>query len=552
MKKLTLKEFVDRSNEIFLNKYNYEFSIYLGRKSKLKIVCPDHGEFEQTPDKHLSGQSGCKGCKSINLGDSKRSNNKDFIENSIHIHGDTYNYSKVDYVRALDKVTIGCSIHGDFEQAPSKHLSGQGCPNCKGLKLREIFSSTKENFIEKAEIAHPGLYDYSKIEYINSKTEVEIFCKKHSEYFWKTPDLVLRPQGCPTCSRETQSLNSMRSVEDTIKLAGLVHGGVYDYSKVSLTACVNKVEVICKLHGGFLVTMDNHLNAKSGCPKCSHIVSKKQMELSEYIQSLGFDIVENHKLKNNTEIDIFIPSLGIGLEFNGLYWHSENYKPPNYHLVKTTVAKSEGIRLIHIWEDEWVLHKNKTKNFLSNLLGKSKLKYGARQGIVRNIDWKVCSEFLNTNHLQGSCAPTSMCYGLFIKELLVSIMCFTSSTVTTGEVELIRFCSLGNVRGGFSKLLSYFLSLKLPYSKIVSFSEKRWSLGGVYSLAGFTREGSTPPAYWWCKGIDRYHRRGFQHKYLVSKLKIYNPDMSESDNCKANGFFKVWDCGKDKWSLQIK
>lgn len=551
MKKLTLEEFTERSKEIFSNKYDYSSSVYSSRKIKLKIVCPDHGEFEQTPDKHLSGQSGCKGCKSINLGNSRKSSIDEFLEKAIKIHGDTYDYSKTNYVKALDKIIIICRHHGDFEQAASKHLMGQGCPRCKGSKLRDIFALTKNVFLERAEELHKNLYDYSEVKYVNYKTPVKIFCNKHHEYFWKSPGDLLKPQGCPKCSNEKQSLNSIRSVSDTIRLASLIHGNTYDYSKVELASCKNEVTVICKFHGEFSVTMDNHLNAKSGCPKCSHIVSKKQIELSEYVISLGFEILENYKLKNNTEIDIFIPSLNIGLEFNGLYWHSENYKPPAYHLNKSNNSNAEGIRLVHIWEDEWVLHKDKTKAFLSNLLGKSTLKYNARQGFIQEISWDICSEFLNSNHLQNACAPTSMCYGLYIKNTLISVMCFTSSTVKTGEVELIRFCSLGNVRGGFSKLLKYFINLKLPYNSIISFSEKRWSLGQVYSASGFTKEGETPPAYWWCKGIDRYHRRGFQHRYLSSKLKVYDPSLSESENCKANGFFKVWDCGKDKWILQI-
>jgi hypothetical protein len=479
--------------------------------------------------------------------------NEEFQLRSIRAHpeGSGVSRPRMVYVNAKTPVCITCDVHNeDFYQLPSKHIAGQGCPKCKGAKLRLAFVSSKEVFVSKAELKHPGLNTYDLVEYVNSKTKVKILCLNHNTYYLKTPEKHLSGQGCPSCAIESTPQCVSRPLPLTLELAYALGLNNIDYSKVTEVTCKDKVVLTCSIHGDFLTTMDNHLNAGSSCPKCSHIVSKAQISLFKYIQSIKPDAVENKKLLDNTELDVFIPSLNLGFEYNGLYWHGEGKKDKGYHLRKTNQAESEGIRLVHIWEDEWQSNRSKVENLIASLTGLCKTTCGARECVTQAISWKVCSEFLQQNHLQGECAPTSMCYGLLKNSEVISVMCFTTSTVKNNEVELIRFCSSGNVPGGFSKLLKYFLSIT-NFDSVISFSDKRWSQGAIYSSRGFIKVGNTDPAYSWCKGMVRYHRRGFQHKYLASKLKVYDPNMSESKNCRANGYFKLWDCGKDKWELKI-
>ena len=481
-----------------------------------------------------------------------------FLEKSkeSHFSNTNLNYSKTVYVNALTKVTVTCTVegHGDFLQAPFKHMAGQDCPKCKGYKLKTHFVHDKTKFINNAFIIHFGKYGYGEVDYINTNTKVRIYCNVHTEHFLQTPAKHLTGQGCPKCSLENVPQCKPRLLADTISMAVAIHGNFYDYSKVVLTDCKSKVIIGCKrdtLHGEFQATMDNHIGAGSGCPKCTHIMSRAQQDLLKYVFGHRPDTISNKKLLDNTEVDIFIPSLNLAFEYNGIYWHGERYKNSSYHLKKTLQAESEGIRLIHIWEDEWILQRSKVENLVDNLLKICTVNYNARQGIVQKISWAVCSKFLIDNHLQGECAPTSMCYGLFIEEVLLSVMCFTTSTVPECSVELIRFCSKGNVRGGFSKILTYFIKNN-SFTSIVSFSDKRWSQGNIYKVHNFSKGIPTPPTYFWCKGINRFHKRGFQHKYLENKLEVYDPNLSESENCRANGYFKLWDCGKDKWILDLK
>jgi glutaredoxin len=185
--KLTKEEFVERSILVHGDWYDYNKVEYVNNRIKVLIICPDHGEFWQKPNKHLSGQ-GCPHC-----GD-KKLTKEEFVERSILVHGDWYDYSKVEYVNNRIKVCIICPIHGEFWQTPANHLSGYGCPHCANDKLK----LGKNIFVERSIEKHGVFYDYSKVEYINSKTKVLIICPIHGE-FWQTPGDHLSGSGCPYC-----------------------------------------------------------------------------------------------------------------------------------------------------------------------------------------------------------------------------------------------------------------------------------------------------------------------------------------------------------------
>ena len=185
-------EFIEEARKIHGNKYDYSKVNYVNGKTKVTIICPEHGEFEQTPSVHLLGCA-CPKCAI------KKNKNKlsltieQFIEKARKIHGNKYNYSKVNYVNAYTKVTIICPEHGEFEQTPSVHLLGCACPKCAGKNI------TKKDFIEKARKIHGDKYDYSKVNYVNSQTNVTIICPEHGEFEQK-PVNHLRFHGCPKCA----------------------------------------------------------------------------------------------------------------------------------------------------------------------------------------------------------------------------------------------------------------------------------------------------------------------------------------------------------------
>ena len=198
-KKKTLNEFITEANKIHGNKYDYSKVEYIDNKTKVCIICPEHGEFWQTPSGHLSGK-GCKLCGFEKMKNLQRFTREKFIEKAINKYGDKYDYSKVEYVNSQTPIMITCKIHGDFWMRPNDHLQGQECPKCKISKLREKFAFTKEQFINKARKTHGDKYNYSKVEYINNRTKVCIICPKHGE-FWQSPDKHLMGDNCPQCNR---------------------------------------------------------------------------------------------------------------------------------------------------------------------------------------------------------------------------------------------------------------------------------------------------------------------------------------------------------------
>ena len=202
-KRLTKNEFIHRAGKIHGNKYDYSEVEYENARTKVKIICPEHGEFWQTPDSHLSG-NGCVKC-----GGSDRKTTKDFVRDARKIHGDKYDYNKVNYVNAKTEVCIIYPGYGEFWQRPDHHLQGY-VPN----SLKRYFYS--EKFIRKAKEVHGEKYNYSKTEYVNIRTKLCIICPKHGE-FWQRPDTHLNGCGCPKCihkesSYEESFLNGLKNV----------------------------------------------------------------------------------------------------------------------------------------------------------------------------------------------------------------------------------------------------------------------------------------------------------------------------------------------------
>lgn len=189
-KKLTTEIFIQRSKLIHNDKYDYSKTIYTGIKKKLIITCPIHGDFTIRADQHSQRGDGCFKCGN-NMIDKAQ-----FVLEANKVHSNFYSYKKTNYINKEIKVVITCPIHGDFEQSPQKHLSGQKCPKCNGRL-------SKEEFISEANKIFNNKYDYSKIKFINMITKVEIICPKHGE-FWQTPSAHLkRIHGCPSCGYNT-------------------------------------------------------------------------------------------------------------------------------------------------------------------------------------------------------------------------------------------------------------------------------------------------------------------------------------------------------------
>ena len=289
----------------------------------------------------------------------------------------------------------------------------------------------------------------------------------------------------------------------------------------------------------------------TGCYPKMQAVSSKELDMLAYIKSIyPNDIKQNvRNILENKELDIYLPDKKLAFEFDGLYWHSELYKDKNYHLNKTEACRKKGIRLIHVFEDEWKYKGDIVKSRICGLLGLN-TRIFARKCDIREVNYNDSKAFLDMNHIQGNCMSTYR-YGLYYNNELVSIMTFGPSRFADGEYELIRFCNKLNVNviGGASKLFKYFLRNHAEYDHIVSYADRRWSVGNLYEKLGFELISETPPAYYYVKDDCRFNRIDFQKHKLVKAG--FDSKKTEHEIMLERKIYRIYDCGNLKYCYTV-
>ena len=286
-----------------------------------------------------------------------------FIQKAIKVHSSKYDYSKVKYFNSHTKVIIICKEHGDFSQKPYSHLANHGCPKCGSKLTGNKNLSDWEEILKKIIKIHKDRYDYSKYKFKGIKYKSTIICVIHGS-FQQSIEIHLQGYGCNKCS------GCEKTQEDFILECDKIHNSRYSYDKVNYIKAHSKVKIICSKHGVFTQTPHNHRKG-AGCPKCKVIISKGELELREFIISiLGLDkILPNDRVTIKPyEIDIYIPSLKLGFEYNGKYWHSLKFKELGHRERKTKMCRDVDVTLIHIEENSWLKNKTKTKEFILSKL----------------------------------------------------------------------------------------------------------------------------------------------------------------------------------------
>ncbi len=543
MKKKTTQDFINEAKCIHGDKYDYSLVSYVNNNTNVKIICPDHGVFEQLPIKHINGKNKCPNCAKIIVHNKQRKGLLNFIDEAKNIHGDRYDYSFVDYINNRTKIKIVCKVHGVFEQTVNNHLKGRGCKYCGGTSK---FDRTL--FIIKAKQIHGDKYDYSLVDYINNNTKVKIICPEHGIFEITPNNHTCKKYNCKKCSIDVYDTNSF------IFKSNEIYKNRYDYSLVNYKNNKTKVKIICPEHGEFEQSPMSHLTGHN-CKKCSNSgYSNQEKEIVKYIKSLGIDIEENNtSILNGKELDIYIPSHNLAIEYDGLYWHSELYKDSKYHLNKTIDCELKNIRLIHVFEDEWKYKKNIVKSRLKNILGLINNKIYARKCEIREVNSNDSKKFLNENHIQGT-SKSKIKIGLYYDGELVSLMTFGLGRVIMGgktnEWELTRFCNKldTNIIGGASKLLKYFIKNYKP-NRIISYADRRWSNGDLYDKLGFEFIHDSKPNYWYINNDIREYR----FKYRKSELIKFGYDSNKSE--KEIMFelkkYRIYDCGNKKYILNF-
>lgn len=547
---LSNDEFIKRAIKVHRNDYDYSLVEYKTAKTKIKIKCKKHNcVFEQIPSNHLSG-SGCPVCAEEKIQKAKFDDKKSFVEKAIKVHGDTYNYGEVIYRGSKENIKIICKAHGCFLQTPSNHLQGKGCPKCGGEKANEEKRYTTSYFIKESNKIHNGFYNYDNSIYTSFNDRIDIECPIHGVFSAHAGFHMNRGTGCPECGKEKSALSRTSNTEEFVEKALKRHNGFYKYSKVDYKNINLPVIITCPKHGDFKQKPSHHLQGK-GCTKCRSNKSKLERELYETILNHIKAESSNKKILDGYEIDIYVPEKKIGIEFDGLYFHSDAFVDKYYHVDKTKLAKEKGVTLIHVFEDEWRYKKSIVKSRLLNILGKTPNRIYGRNCEIKEVSSKDTTKFLNENHLQGT-AGAKVRIGLYYNDELVSLMTFGGLRInlgqkrTDGHYELTRFCNKinTNVIGGASKLFKYFVDNYSP-KQIISYADYRWSNGDMYEKLGFDFVKLTPPNYFYMKGRNRENRFKYRKSELVRMG--HDKDKTEKQIMEELGYKRIYDCGALKY-----
>lgn len=551
MSKLSESNFLERAREKHGDTYDYSEVRWVSSTDKVTIICPQHGRFSQTPTRHATAGQGCPRCRGQRAAKQTRKTTEDAIKDLIRVHGDKYDFSKVVYKGSKEKVEVVCPEHGSFWATPGNLINrASGCPGCRSAAISERSRIPEEVFIERFREAHGDRFQYIGVYYEDSVAFVDALCPIHGRFSQRAMDHQ-KGMGCKKC------VGVMYDTESFVEAANKVHGNRYDYSNVNYTGALTKVEILCKTHGPFHQTPNSHVSDGQGCRMCgSSGPSKGQLEIYEFVSQFA-NAELDARISGRKEVDILVKGKGLALEFDGLIWHSTKYGRKPFNIKeKNQVAKQAGIRLIHIFQDEWEFKRPIVEKTLKSFLGVDVKTYARSLGVVE-VGSAEAKKFYDTNHLQGGFSGPASHLGLFNKSGDM-VACMSLSRVTSirggpsnnEEYELRRYASTKTVVGGAAKLFSNFLR-KLNPSKVISYSDNRIFTGTMYQHLGFSKLSESTPDYYYVTSSSRkrHNKVKFQRKFLPELFgDRFDPSKSESENCEENGWFRLYDCGKTKWA----
>ena len=354
----SFEEFVKLARETHGDKYEYIEHTYVGMKSPMTIICPEHGEFRQDPYAHIHG-AGCAKCYGRYY--NKQEAQERFINRCKEVHGDKYDYSKTVYTGHHNKVTITChqldefgEEHGDFVQEAARHVNGAGCKKCAKQYM------DRDLFVKKANLMHDGFYTYDNAEYKNSATNVTITCPEHGDFTQEAARHV-NGFGCKKCSQTYMDRDLF------IKRANVIHDNYYSYDKCEYVNNHTKTTITCPEHGDFMQIPNSHLNGM-GCPLCktSHLERDIDRELKK-TGSLYIYQYRNKDIFKQQSLDFYFPALKLGIECQGEqhyianFFKSKGIEYAEEHLryirsldeKKRQVCEENGIELVYYMEKKF-------------------------------------------------------------------------------------------------------------------------------------------------------------------------------------------------------
>lgn len=276
----------------------------------------------------------------------------------------------------------------------------------------------------------------------------------------------------------------------------------------------------------------------------------QQKEIYDFIESLGIkNIIFNDRTAiKPKEIDIYLPDYNLGIEFNGMYFHAED---ENRHLIKYNLCKDQNIKLLQIWDTEWIQKQEIIKSIIKSNLKLNERIYARKCNIIQ-LDSNTYREFLENNHIQGN-VNSSIRYGLSYDDQLVAVIGFGKSRFNKKySHELLRYCNLinTNVIGGFSKLLKHTIK-NHDITSIQTFCDLRLFEGISYEKSGFQYSHQSKPGYVYYKSGLIKNRQEFQKHKLKNIFENFDDTLTEKENCIMNDWIQIYDCGQKVFYLNL-
>lgn len=485
-----------------------------------------------------------------------------YLKKADETHTGFFTYDMPQGVRADSKIRICCPFHGWFEQRLANHLAGAGCPTCSGRGV---------DWLKRFKSVHSDTYDYSKVAFTTSKNKVEIVCKKHGSFF-QTPENHYRGgQGCPQCKGDKIRKTKQMPISDFIKKSQKLHNNYFTYTGSQFSNMLtDTVEIQCPLHGVFSQNPVNHLAGKIGCRKCNNTKSSGEETLATYVGIFAKAKRRDKTLIAPKELDVYFPDQKIAIEYCGMYWHScknqEQLKQnKNKHYDKYLLAQQAGVRLITVYESEWINRQPQVKRLLRNVLGKSKGRVMARKCDLALVSHEDARDFFEKYHVQGG-SGSGKHYGLFWKKQLVACMRFTFGANDRGAAAkkaswtLSRYATRLTVTGGASRLFKAFVKEESPL-EVKSFSDNRYFSGDMYRALGFVLEKEISPDYQiWSRKLGLLPKSHYQRRNIPSRLREhgvddeFDPEKDSRTELKMTflmGAGRVYDCGKKRWVWRL-
>lgn len=335
----------------------------------------------------------------------------------------------------------------------------------------------------------------------------------------------------------------------------------YDYSLVNYINYTTPVIIICKDHGKFSRTPKQHARDGYGCPRCSElrVISSGHQEIAEFLTLLDKSICLQHNVRTLIkpyEVDIWAPDYNLAIEHHGIYWHSynslEHTNERLLHKLKADMARDNGIRLIQIFETEWLQKNDIVKDIIRSKMGYTN-KIAARKCKIRILSVNEYKDFMNNYHLQGY-KNASYKIGLYYQNELIMAIGISKHHAESFELSRLAAKIGYTIIGGISKLLSRAIK-DLHLSQLLSYADRRYSEGNGYTQCGFEHVVDTLPNYFYTTGnklAPLHARQLFQKHKLQSCLKQFDPNLSEAENMFNNGYRRLWDAGHMKFVKRIK